>query len=115
MPASLMKSMLRLCRFVRQYRMSLEELRAMPLTDLLKKYPGAFLPMWAVVYFRELPAALSEVDQNLLEILFNFGNTYTEDKIFHEYEKKAKEASGPSESIMKRLGYSDSEVAGMEL
>jgi hypothetical protein len=58
---------------------------------------------------------LSEADPSLLEILFNFGNTFTEDIVLHEFVKKAKEASGPSEDIMKRLGYSDSAIAGMDL
>lgn len=68
-----------------------------------------------MVHFRELPGKLHEVDPSLLEIIFKFANTYTEKNILRVYENKLKEAGGPSEEIMKRLGYSTSEVAGMEL
>jgi len=48
--------------------------------------------------------------------VFNFANTFTEDLILHGYTKRIKEmTSGPSADIMKRLGYSDHEVAGMDL
>jgi hypothetical protein len=72
--------------------------------------------MWAMVYFRELPLPLKEVDPSLLEIVFNFANTFTEESVLHGYTKQKAEAeSGPSAEVMKRLGYSDEEIAGMDL
>ena len=72
--------------------------------------------MWGMVYFRELPVPLNEVDENLLEIMFNYANTFTEDSVLQGYTKRIKEAeSEPTADIMKGLGYSDEEVAGMDI
>jgi len=72
--------------------------------------------MWAVVYFREFPAPIKEIDPSFLEIIFNFANTYTEESVFNGYTKRIKEiTSGPSADIMKKLGYSDEEIAGMDI
>ena len=88
----------------------------MPIAELLKKHPGAFPKMWAVVYFRELAEPLSEVNPNLMEIIFNFANTFTEETVLHSYTKMTKEKeSGPSAEMMRRLGYTEKDIAGMEL
>jgi hypothetical protein len=72
--------------------------------------------MWAVVYFRELPEPLNEVDPSVLEVVFKFANTFTEESVLHGYTKLAKEnESGPDADMMKRLGYADDEVAGMDI
>jgi hypothetical protein len=72
--------------------------------------------MWAMVHFRELPEAIGEIDENILEIIFNFANTFTEESVLQGYIKHIKETeSGPSADIMKDLGYSDEDVAGMDL
>ena len=72
--------------------------------------------MWAIVYFRELNVSLKEVDPILLEIIFNFANTFTEESVLHGFTKVFKEnESKPSADIMKRLGYSDEDVAGMDI
>jgi len=47
--------------------------------------------------------------------MFNFANTFTEESVLQGYTKRIKETSGPSADIMKGLGYSDEEVAGMDL
>ncbi|MDR0475753.1 MAG: hypothetical protein LBH43_19045 [Treponema sp.] len=69
-----------------------------------------------MVYFRELPVPLKEVDPAFLEIFFDFANTYTEKSVMesiikHRQEKESK----PTAEIMKRMGYSDEEIAGMDL
>ena len=52
----------------------------------------------------------------MLEVVFNFANTFTEDSVLQGYTKRIREAeSGPSAEMMKRLGFSDDEVAGMEV
>jgi len=51
-----------------------------------------------------------------MEILFNFANTFTEESVLQGYAKHIKDStSGPSADVMKELGYSDEEIAGMDL
>ena len=72
--------------------------------------------MWAMAYFRELPVPLQGLDADFLEIFFNFANTYTEESVLHGYSKQRKEAeSRPTPGLMKRFGYSDKEIANMDL
>jgi hypothetical protein len=91
-------------------------LRELPTPELLKKFPGLFLPLWATVYFRELAVPLKEADPNLLGIIFNFANTFTEESVLHGFTKQRQEiTSRPSADTMRKLGYSDEEIAGMDL
>jgi hypothetical protein len=63
-----------------------------------------------------LPVPLREVDPDFLEIFFNFANTFTEESVLQGYAEKAKEAgSGPSADIMRRMGYTEAEIANMDL
>jgi hypothetical protein len=72
--------------------------------------------MWAVVYFRELPVPLRRIDENLLEIIFKFANTFTEESVLQGYTKRIKEAeSEPTAELMKELGYSDEDIAEMDI
>ena len=72
--------------------------------------------MWAMVYFRELPVKLREVDPSFLEIIFNFANIFTEDSVLRGYTKQRKDAdSTPTADQMRRLGYSEAEIARMDL
>ena len=72
--------------------------------------------MWAMVYFRELPVPLKELNIDLLEIFFNFANTYTEKAVLQSYIKSKQEAeSKPTVQMMKRLGYSEEDIARMDL
>jgi hypothetical protein len=69
-----------------------------------------------MVYFRELPVKLQEADPSLLEIIFNFANTFTEESVLHGFTKQRKESeSAPTADKMRRLGYSEEEIAGMDL
>ncbi|GHV92005.1 hypothetical protein AGMMS50268_25080 [Spirochaetia bacterium] len=72
--------------------------------------------MWAMEYFRELPAPLSELDPAFLDIFFNFANTYTEESVLYAEvnQRKAKEST-PSADMFRKLGYSEERIAGMEL
>jgi hypothetical protein len=75
-----------------------------------------FLPMWAMVYFRALPVPLRELDHDLLEIFFNFANTYTEESVLKGYAKKRLEfGTAPAAEKLRGLGYSDEDIAGMDL
>jgi len=72
--------------------------------------------MWAMVYMREFPAPLSELDPDFLEIFFKFANSCTEESIRHGFLKNVKENdSKPTVERMKRLGYSDEDIAKMDL
>ena len=69
-----------------------------------------------MVYFRELPVPLKKISIDLLEIFFNFANTYTEKSVLQSYMKNKQEAeSKPTVQMMKRLGYSEEDIAKMDL
>ncbi|GHU10565.1 hypothetical protein FACS1894151_10030 [Spirochaetia bacterium] len=69
-----------------------------------------------MVYFRELPAPLNELDPAFLDIFFNFANTYTEESVLHAEVKRRKEReSAPSAEMFRELGYSEEQIANMEL
>lgn len=69
-----------------------------------------------MVYFRELPVKVQDADESLLEIIFNFANTFTEDSVLRGFTKQRKDAeSTPTADQMRRLGYSEEEIAGMDL
>jgi hypothetical protein len=72
--------------------------------------------MWAMVYFRELPVPLKGINTDFLEIFFNFANTYTEETILQSFIKNRQEAeSRPTVQVMKRMGYSEEDIANMDL
>ena len=72
--------------------------------------------MWAMVYFRELPVPLKEISPDFLEIFFKFANTFTEKSILNGFTKQREEIeSKPTVQRMKRAGYSDEEIANMDL
>ena len=72
--------------------------------------------MWAMAYFREFPAPLNELDPDFLEIFFNFANSCTEESIREGFLKNVKgNDSKPTVERMKRLGYSDEDIAKMDL
>jgi hypothetical protein len=69
-----------------------------------------------MVYFRELPVPLKELNIDLLEIFFNFANTFTETKVQQGYEKSKKDdESKPTPQMMRRMGYSEADMAEMDL
>jgi hypothetical protein len=69
-----------------------------------------------MAYFRELPVPLKELNVDLLEIFFNFANTYTEKAVLQSYIKNRQEAeSKPTAQIMRRMGYSEADIAKMDL
>jgi hypothetical protein len=72
--------------------------------------------MWAMVYFRKLPAPLNELDPAFLDIFFNFANTYTEESVLYSEVKRRKtKESTPSADMFRTLGYSEEQIASMEL
>ncbi len=68
-----------------------------------------------MVYFRELPLPLNDVDDDLMELFFKFANTFTEDSILNGYLKdemdKEKEIH---DEELKDLGYSDEDILNMK-
>jgi hypothetical protein len=72
--------------------------------------------MWAMVYFKALPLPLRELDPDFLEILFRFANTYTADAVYQGYAaRRNEEESKSTADQMLKLGYTDEDIAGMDL
>jgi hypothetical protein len=63
-----------------------------------------------------LPAPIAELDPAFIDIFFNFANTYTEESVLYSEVKKRKaKESTPSADMFRRLGYTEEQIAGMEL
>ena|GEM_PF-1181758 len=64
-----------------------------------------------MVYFRILPVPLNEIDEDFLELFFNFANTYTESSILTGFlnDKQEQEKEASSE-VLKELGYTDEDI-----
>ena len=68
-----------------------------------------------MVYLRELPAPLREIDDDFIEFFFNFANSYTEDGVRDRFLKERSNLdSEPSEDVAKELGYSDKDILSNE-
>ena len=68
-----------------------------------------------MVYFRTLPVPLTEIDDDFLELFFNFANTYTEESILSGYVKQTVEKEKEvSEDDLKDLGYTDEDFLNSE-
>ena len=64
-----------------------------------------------MIYFRELPLPLKEIDDDFLGIFFNFANTYTEDSVLTGFIKEEREKEKEvSEEDLKELGYTDEDL-----
>ena len=64
--------------------------------------------MWAMVYFRVLPRPLNEIDDDFLDLFFNFANTFTEDSVLQGFIKEQNEKERAiSDDVLRELGYSD--------
>lgn len=63
--------------------------------------------MWAMVYFRVLPRPLNEIDDDFLDLFFNFANTFTEDSVLQGFIKEQNEKERAiSDDVLQELGYS---------
>jgi hypothetical protein len=63
-----------------------------------------------------LPAPAAELDPAFIDIFFNFANTYTEESVLYAEMKKRKEKeSAPGAGMLRRLGYTEEQIANMEL
>ena len=72
--------------------------------------------MWAMAYFRELPVPLNELNPEFLGIIYKFANTFTEESVLRGFTKQREEhESKPTADMMRRLGYSEEDIAKMEL
>lgn len=59
-----------------------------------------------MVYFRELPLPLGEIDDDFLGFFFRFANTYTEDSILRGYiDEESKKQKPVSDDVLAELGY----------
>lgn len=64
--------------------------------------------MWTMVYFRVLPLPLNEIDDDFLDLFFNFANTFTEDSVLQGFIKAQNEKEVEvSDDVLRELGYSD--------
>ena len=68
-----------------------------------------------MVYFRELPQPLVEIDGDFAELFFKFANTYTEESILRGYMKEeAERQKKVSADDLRELGYSEKDILEME-
>lgn len=69
-----------------------------------------------MVFLRELSVPQSEADDDLIDLVFAFANTYTERSVREGYiaEQKQKDEA-PSVRVMRSLGYSWKDVLEMGL
>ena len=69
-----------------------------------------------MVYFRELPAPIQELDPAFVDVFYEFANTFSEESILSaEIKERDKRRKEPSENVLKDLGYSEEDLAGMNL
>lgn len=67
-----------------------------------------------MVYFRELPLPLNELDDDFMDFFFKFANTYTEESVLTGYIKDEKEKEKEvSDEDLKDLGYTDKDILDM--
>lgn len=67
-----------------------------------------------MVYFRELPLPLKELDDDFMDFFFKFANTFTEDSVLKGFLKEESEkAKEVSEDTLKELGYTDEDILNM--
>jgi hypothetical protein len=68
------------------------------------------------MYFRELPVPITELDPAFIDVFFNFANTYTEESVQQWYSKqKGISEVTPKAEMLREMGYSEEEIAGMDL
>lgn len=69
-----------------------------------------------MMYFRELPLPLKELDGAFVDVFFNFANTYTEESVLYAEAKHRKEMeSSPTADLFREMGYSEKEIAEMDI
>lgn len=68
-----------------------------------------------MVYFRTLPVPLNEIDEDFLELFFDFANTYTEDSILTGFlQDKQEQEKEASSEVLKELGYTDEDLLSIK-
>lgn len=68
-----------------------------------------------MVYFRELPVKLNDIDDDFIELFFRFANTFTEESILNGYLKDEMEKEKEiHDDELKDLGYSDEDILNMK-
>ena len=68
-----------------------------------------------MVYFRTLPVPLNEIDNDFLELFFDFANTYTEDSILTGFlQDKQEQEKEASSEVLKELGYTDEDLLSIK-
>lgn len=68
-----------------------------------------------MVYFRTLPVPLNEIDDDFLELFFDFANTYTEDSILTGFlQDKQEQEKEASSEVLKELGYTDEDLLSIK-
>lgn len=69
------------------------------------------MQLWAMVYFRQLPQPLTEIDDCFMGIFFNFATTFTEDSVLQaKIEERKKEKNATSAETLRNIGYSDEDI-----
>jgi len=62
-----------------------------------------------------LPVPLNEIDDDFLELFFDFANTYTEDSILTGFlQDKQEQEKEASSEVLKELGYTDEDLLSIK-
>lgn len=69
-----------------------------------------------MVYLKELPLPLAETSDYFLDLFFEFATTYTEQSVLEgQIKQRQDKEKTPSVQDMQMLGYSQEEIATMQL
>lgn len=64
-----------------------------------------------MVYFRQLPLPLKEVDDWFISLFFNFATTFTEDSVLQaKCKEREKEKNTTSVETLRSIGYTDEDI-----
>jgi hypothetical protein len=75
-----------------------------------------FKLLWMMVYFRELPVPLQDIDPAFIDIFFNFATTYTEESVLYsEIKRREKPKTSMTADEFREMGYSEKMIAEMDL
>ena len=111
---SLIRFSLRHGHFFRKCSQCFQTIKNQKIQKRLTK--KTFLKLWAAVYFRVLPQQVNAIDEDYLELVYNFANTYTEEGIREWYRDINKEDSNTEDSTdnLLDLGYTWKEILEMQ-
>ena len=69
-----------------------------------------------MVYFRELPAPIQDLDPVFIDVFYDFANAFSEEAIrYAEMKHRKKRETEPASDIFRNLGYGEKDIAEMDI